>query len=285
MNRSLSAIFVCAALGLAGCSAPGRVASFLYRAGCETPGAYSPAARFNAAAMENLVWSPFGRPERGWAVYAPRLQQEIRTGCPPQSAGFAARMARWQRAHDLRPDGAVDADSFQVIKGAWQAERPFHALRAQGVCPDPPPRAELVALPDDEVWADKTILMRRQAAEALGRMLAAAWREEPRTARGPDRLVAFSGFRSPEDDAERCARDHDCDGVGRAVCSAHRTGQAVDLALGAAPGYAIDSSADANRLYQSRTPAYRWLVDNAARYGFVNYPFEPWHWEWTGEAP
>ena len=35
----------------------------------------------------------------------------------------------------------------------------------------------------------------------------------------------------------------------------------------------------------SRTPAYRWLVANADRFGFVPYPFEPWHWEWTGEAP
>jgi LAS superfamily LD-carboxypeptidase LdcB len=46
-----------------------------------------------------------------------------------------------------------------------------------------------------------------------------------------------------------------------------------------------DSSADANRLYQVGTPAYRWLVANAARFGFVNYVFEPWHWEWIGQAP
>jgi LAS superfamily LD-carboxypeptidase LdcB len=31
--------------------------------------------------------------------------------------------------------------------------------------------------------------------------------------------------------------------------------------------------------------AYRWLVSNARRYGFINYAFEPWHWEWTGEKP
>ena len=31
-----------------------------------------------------------------------------------------------------------------------------------------------------------------------------------------------------------------------------------------APGFKADSSDDANRLYQSRTPAYRWLVANAA---------------------
>ena len=39
------------------------------------------------------------------------------------------------------------------------------------------------------------------------------------------------------------------------------------------------------RLYMTKTPTYRWLVANAGRFGFVNYPFEPWHWEWTGERP
>ena len=62
-------------------------------------------------------------------------------------------------------------------------------------------------------------------------------------------------------------------------------GGKIFMVLGAAPGFTVDSSADANRLYQTRTPAYRWLVNNAGRFGFVNYPFEPWHWEWTGESP
>jgi LAS superfamily LD-carboxypeptidase LdcB len=59
----------------------------------------------------------------------------------------------------------------------------------------------------------------------------------------------------------------------------------MDLFLGAAPGYPPDSSADPNRLYQSRSSAYLWMVAHAAQFGFVNYPFEPWHWEWTGEPP
>jgi LAS superfamily LD-carboxypeptidase LdcB len=58
---------------------------------------------------------------------------------------------------------------------------------------------------------------------------------------------------------------------------------ALDLVVGAAPGQRVDSSADANRLAMSKTPAYRWLVLNAPRYGFLNYAFEPWHWEWAGE--
>ena len=111
-------------------------------------------------------------------------------------------------------------------------------------------------------------------------MVAAARRDLSTQALAPDRLSVFSGFRSPAYDADRCAREGNCDGVGRATCSAHRTGLAVDLMLGAAPGHEVDSSQDANRLWQTRTPAYRWLVDHGERYGFVNYAFEPWHWEW-----
>jgi LAS superfamily LD-carboxypeptidase LdcB len=48
---------------------------------------------------------------------------------------------------------------------------------------------------------------------------------------------------------------------------------------------ASDSSDDANRRFVSQTPVYRWRVENAARFGFVNYVFEPWHWEWRGVAP
>jgi zinc D-Ala-D-Ala carboxypeptidase len=55
--------------------------------------------------------------------------------------------------------------------------------------------------------------------------------------------------------------------------------------VGQAPGFGPDSTADPNRLFMTRTATYRWLLANAHRFGFVNYPFEPWHWEWTGEPP
>jgi LAS superfamily LD-carboxypeptidase LdcB len=140
------------------------------------------------------------------------------------------------------------------------------------------------ALPE-EGYGGKPILIRRGALTAYRRMAAAARAEDPRIGRDPADLVIFSGYRSPDADARRCEVEGNCDGVVRARCSAHRTGLALDLYVGAAPGYGPDSSADPNRLYLSRTPAYRWLVANAGRFGFVNYPFEPWHWEWTGEAP
>ena len=110
-------------------------------------------------------------------------------------------------------------------------------------------------------------------------------RSSPALAGDPRLFTIFSGFRSPDYDAARCAAQHNCNGIVRAACSPHRTGLAMDIFLGNAPGHAPDSTDDLNRLYLTRTSAYRWLVANAGRFGFVNYPFEPWHWEWTGEQP
>jgi zinc D-Ala-D-Ala carboxypeptidase len=261
----------------------GRVGVLGTGPGCGAPQAFVPAAKVNAVSLTTLGLAGFGRPELGWAIYAPAIAQEAGTACPADTPGFAAALALWQRQHDLTPHGAVDTATFAAMKTAWQARRPFVALRAKGICPDPP--ATLVALTPGESRSDKTVELRPRALKALRRMVAAARRDSPEIAADPELLGVFSGYRDPVDDEARCGREQNCQGLVRAACSSHRTGLAVDLVLGAAPGYAADSSDDANRLYQSQTPAYRWLVANARRFGFVNYVFEPWHWEWTGEAP
>jgi LAS superfamily LD-carboxypeptidase LdcB len=135
-----------------------------------------------------------------------------------------------------------------------------------------------------ETLGGKPIRLRRRALWAYRRMVAAA-RRAGVTRDDPQLLDLFSGYRDPAADAARCAQQGNCQGLVRAACSAHRTGLAIDLDLGSTPGLMVDNSSDANRLYQTQTPAYRWLVRNARRFGFVNYVFEPWHWEWTGEAP
>ena len=276
-----------AVLLLAGCAQLRGPAGpyFGARGACSTPAAFVAAAMLNDRSISDETWAPFGRPEQGWGVYSLRVQREIHTRCAPQSPGFAARLARWQGDNRLPPTGVLDAASFQIMKTGWQDARPFVRLRATGACPDPPADAARAPLKPGDAFPGKTLLMRKAAAKALHRMLSAARVDRPSGRGDAAPLVAFSGFRSPAYDAARCAADGNCDGVGRAACSPHRTGLAVDLDLGSAPGFAADSSQDANRLYQVRTPAYRWLVDNARRFGFVNYPFEPWHWEWTGEAP
>ena len=286
--KPLAAVMSLVALMLlSGCASLHAPAGSLFggKGACARPAAFTPAAMANTDSLDHLAWSPFGRPEQGWAIYTLRVQREIKSRCAAQTAGFAERLAAWQAAHALPASGVFDAPSFQLMKTAWQNARPYVVLRAAGVCPDPPADAALAPIRASDVFPGKTVLLRKKAMKSLHRMLSAAWADAPGAGHGPNRLVVFSGFRSPAYDADRCAKEGNCDGVGRATCSAHRTGLAVDLVLGFAPGYAVDSSADANRLYQTRTPVYRWLVDNAHRFGFVNYPFEPWHWEWTGEAP
>jgi LAS superfamily LD-carboxypeptidase LdcB len=46
-------------------------------------------------------------------------------------------------------------------------------------------------------------------------------------------------------------------------------------------GLAIDFTVNGQTV-KSNTAAYRWLVENAGRYGLRNLPGEPWHWSTTG---
>jgi LAS superfamily LD-carboxypeptidase LdcB len=243
------------------------------------------AAATNASSLRALPWAPFRRPEIGWETYAPTIAREIGTSCPPDSPAFAGALAAWQGKQRIYPDGLVSEQTFVRMKGVVQTRRPFVQVSAQGICPGPPSEPALEPSRPGEGYAEKPILLRRSAFEAYRRMVAAAKAEEPRIAADPRNLTIFSGYRSPEVDAARCAAEGNCNGVERATCSPHRTGLALDMYVGQAPGFGPDSTADPNRLFMTTTPTYQWLVAHAHRYGFVNYPFEPWHWEWTGEAP
>jgi hypothetical protein len=225
-----------------------------------------------------------GREETGWEIYAPLAAHEVGAPCPADSPGFAEALSRWQGEHGLKATGEMDEASLDAMRLVWHARRPFVAATRHGACPAAPAEAFLAQAAKEEGYSGKSILLRRGALDAWRRMVGAARAEVPAIAADRRLLTIFSGFRDPAEEAARCVGGG-CSTPAKATCSAHRTGLAVDLYLGAAPGFRPESSDDANRLYQSRTPAYRWLVANAARFGFFPYAFEPWHWEWTGEAP
>ena len=250
---------------------------------CEVAPGYEAAARRNAESLRAMRWAPFGRAEQGWEIYSAHVAREIGTDCEPDTPGFAAALARWQSTHALEGDGVSDTRSLTAMKVGWQAARPYVALRASGVCPDPPASAGLTRLDLAEGYLGKSVELRSDVASAYRRMVEAAKAELPELATDPQLMRVFSGYRSPAYDDARCARDGNCGGAARAKCSVHRTGQAVDLVVGAAPGFGVDSSADINRLHQTQGRTYRWLLANADRFGFVNYSFEPWHWEWVGD--
>jgi len=154
-------------------------------------------------------------------------------------------------------------------------------VNGQGVCPGAPPLSALATARAEEGYGGKVVQLRPGALEAYRNMVAAA--RAAGVLRRPEALTIFSAFRTPEADAARCARDNNCQGLVRTICSAHRTGLAIDLYIDVAPGQRPDSSDDENRKVMARSALFRWMVVNAGRFGFVNYAYEPWHWEWTGE--
>lgn len=240
------------------------------------------AAQGNRQSLRQLVFAPFGRVEIGWEYYEPLVAHEIGARCGAGTPAFASDLAAWQRAGGLRQTGQMDEATFAAMKATWQRRRPFVAANSHG-CPSPPPESSLAVVPAGRSYGGKILFLRPAALAAYGRMLAAARAESPDVQSDPRLMTLFSAYRSPESDAARCVREDNCQGIVRTTCSAHRTGLAIDLYLGAAPSFSPDSSHDANRLYISRGAAYRWMVGNAGRFGFVPYAFEPWHWEWAGE--
>jgi Putative peptidoglycan binding domain/D-alanyl-D-alanine carboxypeptidase len=173
--------------------------------------------------------------------------------------------------------------------------------------------------------AGTRVRMRRDAAEAAGRLIAAA--NEALTAAkqagDPDalktrRVTAASGYRGSEhqthlwrryfpDYYRRTARHRDALGSGthgpEAVSymikgfglpkwiaapgySNHQSGIAIDLQQERVRGAPIgNSSRPAARTAWRGTWLYGWLVQNAASFGFRPYEREPWHWEYRPAAP
>jgi zinc D-Ala-D-Ala carboxypeptidase len=253
--------------------------------GCHPAAGYTAGAAMNAQSLRTAVWSAFRRSETGWEIYAPLIAHEIGVDCPPNAEGFAAALADWQEDHRLGQTGVMDAATLSALNKTWEGRRPFVAASAHGVCPAPPPASALAQARPEEGYGGKPVQLRVGALDAYRRMVAAARAQEPVLAADRRMLTIFSGYRDPIADTARCASEQNCDTIVRANCSAHLTGLAMDLYLGEAPGFPPDSAADPSRLYLSHSNAYLWMVAHAGAFGFVNYPFEPWHWEWTGEPP
>jgi|SRR5579863_6064181 len=250
----------------------------LATADCGGAGDLASAAAVNAQGMGTLAIAPFGVAEAGWQAYEPLIARTIGTGCAGDSEGFAAKLRAWQAAHGVGATGQLDTATMSALALGWLKQRPFVAAMRNG-CPPSPDPSRLAVAGSGEAFGG-TVIMARPAALAAYRGMVAAARHDGIAA--APLLTIASAWRGPDEELSRCI-DGSCGSAGKAHCSAHRTGLAFDFVLGNGPGDALFSTDPANRLALSQTPAYRWLVANADRFGFVNYPYEPWHWEWTGE--
>ncbi|HEX8119590.1 MAG TPA: D-alanyl-D-alanine carboxypeptidase family protein [Pyrinomonadaceae bacterium] len=245
---------------------------------------FAEAAARNTALKYDLSWAFGGKQQRGWYLYAPLISRMLGAeGEEAAGSDFAASLSRWQRTAGLSPSGVLDDETLYRMVSTWQGAR---LKNKEYATPD-----RLLQAPTSDFYdpsrADALRQVERETYAAYKRMVAAAAADPSLnlkvTAAGelaPEEkfFKIVSSFRSREHQAALRAQSPGSGRAGLAVNSPHFTGRALDLYVGGEPVETKDS----NRALQVQTPAYRWLVRNAERFGFRPYYYEPWHWEYVG---
>jgi hypothetical protein len=241
-------------------------------------GRFAAAAAENARSQYSLRWDFAGKPQTGWALYAQLISSTVGTDDEAGSAVFAQAVSRWQGTAGLPANGIIDAETLKGFIAQWQAKR-FSTPASSG-------EPVLTLIPAEECYdITRDAELRKLQSEtyqAYKRMIAAAAKELGPGVVSPTSkyLTIVSGYRSPEYQESLRKKEP---GAGRgalAKTSVHSTGRAIDMYVGGEPV----TTKDENRALQVQTPVYKWLVKNAAKFGFVPYFYEPWHWEYVGAS-
>jgi zinc D-Ala-D-Ala carboxypeptidase len=236
--------------------------------------AFSAAAAQNATLRNEVTWTFGGKQQRGWYLYDLLIGKTLDTPHDPITNDFAAILAKWQKKRGLRSDGLLDEESLMKLVSHWQGDR----LKTRN--PATPDQLVLVPATDfyDPGRATELRQVERNTYEAYKQMIAAAHADPALNLKASDKyLKIISAFRSPEYQEQLRRQSPNAGRAGLAVNSPHFTGRALDIYVGGSP---VDTR-DSNRAIQVNTPAYRWLVRNAERFGFRPYFYEPWHWEYV----
>jgi LAS superfamily LD-carboxypeptidase LdcB len=245
--------------------------------------AFATAATANSTLRNDLTWTFGGKQQHGWYLYDLLIGKTLDTQDGPATSDFAASIAKWQKRRGLAADGILDEDALMSMVSQWQGNRLKNRAYAT---PD-----QLMIAPTSDFYdpsrAEELRQVERSTYAAYKQMIAAAIAEPTLklSHTSPDQLAAkeqyfkiVSAFRSREYQDNLRLKSPNAGSAGLAVNnSPHFTGRALDLYVGGSP---VDTK-DANRAIQVNTPAYRWLVKNAERFGFRPYFYEPWHWEYV----
>lgn len=230
------------------------------------------AALSNTTLRNDLTWTFGGKQQRGWYLYDLLINETIDSHTDTVTDNFAITLARWQKQRGLTSDGVLNEDSLMSFVSQWQSNR----LKDR----TPATVDQLITAPVadfyDPTRAPELRQVERNTYEAYKQMLAAA-AQELKLDPSDQYLKIVSAFRSREYQEELRRKSPNAGSAGLAINSPHFTGRALDLYVGGDP---VDTR-DANRAIQVNTPAYRWLVHNAERFGFRPYFYEPWHWEYV----
>jgi len=245
--------------------------------------AFAAAASQNAALRNELTWTFGGKQQRGWSLYELLIGKTLKTPGDSGTSDFASAVATWQKRSGLRSDGVLDEDSLMRLVSQWQSNRlknrnsatPDQLLTAPATDFYDPSRAEDLRQVERNTYA---AYKRMIAAAIADPALKLAHNSSGELAPGEKYFKIISAFRSRAYQDELRRQSPNAGSAGLAVNSPHFTGRALDIYVGGDP---VDTK-DSNRAIQVDTPAYRWLVRNADRFGFRPYFYEPWHWEYVG---
>ena len=240
--------------------------------GATKTSAFTAAAGQNAVLRNELSWAFGGKQQRGWYLYDLLIGETLSTKDDPVTADFAEELVAWQKKRGLRADGVLDEKALMALVSQWQSARLKNRGPAQ---PD-----QLVTAPPSDFYdpgrAAELRQVERNTYEAYKEMIAAA-AKDLELAPTSKYLKIVSSYRSREYQDQLRIKSPNAGRAGLAVNSPHFTGRALDIYLGGDP---VDTK-DSNRAIQVNTPAYKWLVRNAERFGFRPYFYEPWHWEYV----
>jgi hypothetical protein len=233
------------------------------------------ASEKNRLLMDELKWTFGGKNQRGWALYTELIRRTIDSRAEPDSKEFAQALSRWQMKVGLPSDGVLNYNTWMKMVSIFQSNR-----RAVRESSEGDPQFELIPTSSlyDPQRPEELRRAEKRTLAAYRRMFAAAAIELSLPDQTSEKwLSIISAYRSHSYQAELRRRSPNSGRAGLAINSPHTSGRALDLYVGGEPV----STKDQNRAIQVKTPAYRWLVKNAGRFGFKPYFYEPWHWEYN----
>lgn len=251
----------------------------------ESSARFAPAAMENARLRSSMKWA-FGRAQTGWEIYTDLIGKTIDSDARFDTPEFAMAVSKWQSRNGRTPNGIIDNDTFDAMKDHWQSSR----LGKSWTYPDETmlfdaPIADFYdQTRDPELLKldSATYIAYKKMVLAAAKDLKGVLKVTPKGDLAPDEkfFKIVSAFRSRAYQAELRRKEPNAGRAALAMHSPHSSGFALDIYVGGKPV----STKDDNRLIQVQTPAYKWLVKNANKFGFYNYFYEPWHWEYVGNV-
>jgi D-alanyl-D-alanine carboxypeptidase len=248
---------------------------------------FAGAAAQNAQLQTSLSWTFSGKTQTGWQIYEPLIAQTIGTDSTAGSTDFADALSKWQSSHGIAQTGILDEGTLDALRSFWQSQRLGRSnfpgddkLISAPITDfyDPTRDSDLLKLERDTYAAYKRMIIAASKDKELARVVHFTGKGE--LAPGEKFFRIVSAFRSQEYQDQLRQKSPGSGRGALAMHSAHNTGQALDLYVGGEPV----TTKDANRMVQVQTAAYKWLVKNAAKFGFYPYYYEPWHWEYVGTS-